>query len=134
MLPSATERSRINIAERTGTSMAKEEPKIIGKIGSLNVADINGFVCLQCNGKRYIGIGKIKAVLANQVACKEFLAKYDVAKPAPAAAAAPANVDKDALAKKIADLEATLAKLTKPVTPQIPAAAESNGHGRFVPA
>lgn len=109
--------------------MAKETPKVIGKIGSLDVADIGGFICLQCNGKRYIGINKIKAVLANQVACKEFLAKYDVAKPTPAQTPAAAALDRTAINQQIADLQAAIAKLTPAAAP-----APANGNGRFVPA
>lgn len=93
--------------------MAKEEPKIIGRIGSTNVVDINGFVCLQILGRRAIGITKIKAVLANDAVCRQFLAQYDVAK-APAAAAVPVPTTPAEVAQQVANLQALLAKMTAP--------------------
>lgn len=54
--------------------------KVIGKVGSHDVVDFNGTPCLMF-GKRLIGPTKIKDVLSDVPACKEFITRYDKEKP-----------------------------------------------------
>lgn len=91
-------------------------------IGSNEVVMYGEAHCLIL-GKQWLSISKIKAVLANLEACREFLIKYDVKPAAPAAPAPLPNAEKEALLKQIRELEQRAAGI----------AAQQNGAGRLDP-
>lgn len=99
-------------------SREKPQPKKIGMIGSNDVVQYGDAPCLVV-GKTWLSAGKVKAVLANLEACKQFLLTYD--KPeAPKAAPAPVATaeTKEQLLAKMQALQAQVAALS----------AQSNGH------
>lgn len=102
-------------------NQTKTELPVIGKIGTCEVVSYNGFPCIRLNDKTLMGTSKIKAVLANEAACKAFLAQYDK----PKAVVTPITAATD-----VATIEARIAELTA-LTESLKAA--KNNAGRVDP-
>lgn len=112
----------------------RTEPVKIGMVGTLEVVSFGETPCLVVLGptgrKGYLSVGKCKSVLANDVAVKEFIAKFDVAKAPKAtgkaakAVAVKQQMDDGAL-KLMAQMQAQIAALT---------AAMTSGNGRQQPS
>jgi hypothetical protein len=99
-------------------SKQKPEPKDLGMIGSNKVVDYGGVPCIVIN-KTWLSMSKVKTVLANIDACRQFILRYDVQEPAKAAA----DEEKAKLIARIKELESRAAGIV----------ASGNGHNRLDP-
>jgi hypothetical protein len=102
----------------------KEKPtaKDIGMIGSNKVVQY-GDAPMLIIGKTWLSAGKIKAVLANLDACRQFLIKHDAPEPAKPAVNPNVEAEKAKLLERIKELEAKANA----------AAVSQNGHNRLDP-
>lgn len=88
----------------------KPEPKVLGKVGQLRVIEYTeGFPLLEI-GKTVLGVRKLKDVLANEPAVKEFITRYDKGDKAKAGSPGDAAETKK-LKDQLAELTARMAAM-----------------------